>query len=394
MSGPAHAALEVGTTTTRLALAGPDRPIRMRRPTPAAGLPGFVRALLDEGWARVPGERGSIWVVTHESWYDGTVAGARAQDQARNALGDLSASWLSHVSAAGALAASRQDLDGPFLVCDAGAGGVTVARCEVTGSAIELRDVADDGRATPTAGGLAFTEALGATHGPALLEDLPLLLREQRRLTGEMLRRATSDPGYLEAPVYQSGVPEREYVVTAGELIEAFAPVSERLRTGIGQVMAGRTPVATVVTGAFGQFPLVEQTVHELTGVAPQVLGGYGAVEGALLIAAGEAQATPPDVPDVSVAVHRVKGGRLESHQVPLNPRSAPFALLHGAPLRVRGDAREFRLEVNGRPRTVVPPALPAGDYRIGLRNCRSGPGVLVFQPEHGDPIFLPLSAE
>jgi hypothetical protein len=183
-------------------------------------------------------------------------------------------------------------------------------------------------------------------------------------------------------------------MVTAAELIHRFAPVTERLSAGISQVMAGATPTAVVVTGAFGGFPLFEQTIRDLTGVQPQILGGYGAVEGALLIAAGAAQATRPDVPEVTVTVHRVNNGMLESHRIPLNPGSAPFALFRGIPLLVRVETAELHLEVNGLPRQVRSPALSPSEYRVGLRPCRSGTGVLVFEPELGDPVFLPLNAE
>lgn len=309
MTGRVDVALDVGSELTRIARTGP---YAISRPTPvAAELPGFLHRLLAE--ILEAGELGALLVVVPERWYGGGVEGARALEDLRELVGGLFAGeavWLGQATAAVAALAGQ---NGSYLVCDLGAAGLTVARCEVTGRA-----------------------------------------------------------------VYPS---ESAEYVPGGRVAE--------LPAAIEAVLTGRTPTGVVLSGGFGSAS-ASQLVHDVTGIEPRLLGGNAAVAGALAIAAGEATVAPRQTPVVTVAVHQIRNGLLESHRVPLG---TPFARLNDTPLVVRlGLEAALYLEVDGVPGWVGLPLLVPGDYRIGLTPGRSGPGVLVFRPEAaGDCAFLPL---
>ncbi|RAY16622.1 hypothetical protein DPM19_00045 [Actinomadura craniellae] len=391
MTGPLHAALDVGAATTKLALVGAAAPVALERPTPAGGLAGFLRDLLVEGRSQVPGEPGSITVVTPEAWFDGGERGARAQEEMREIVAGLGwpeTAWVGQVAAAAARAAARHrfEVPGPYLVCDAGASGVTVARCEVTGRTVLPCEVAEGGPGA-SVGGRAYETTFAGRRPMGTALDLPSLVREHGDLIRRVLDRTVDDRRGRTEPLLGEGV------VTVAELARGFAPTAEWIGTAVPVLLAARPPAQAVVTGGFGEFPLVERAVRAATGVEPQVLGRFGAVEGALLMARGRARAAVFDVPDVSVAVSRVKDGLLESHWVRVNPRSAPYAYFRGDPLVVEtgAESARIRLKVSGRITAVVPPPL-AGGHHLALHPARSGPGTLVFRPVGGGPsVLVPL---
>jgi hypothetical protein len=336
MTGSADVVLDVGSVQTKIACTGP---YMISRPTPGGvELPGFLRRLVTDVLAEAGAELGTIWVVVPEPWYDGTTAGAQAQEELRGIVDGLGAAQVRWVGQVPAATAALHPGPGSYLVCDLGASGLTIGRCEVTD---------------------------GAVHPCAAVVCAPL---GGRVLHGIAARHGTA--------------------VTAGELPEYFGPVADRIRTGIAEVLQGRAVAGAIVTGGFGEFALITQLIRETTGLEPLTCT---TVSGALAIAAGDVALADPAGSEVRVAVHEVRNGLLESHSIPVG---APFAEFRGVPMVVRIGLGQtpVHLEVDGRARAVGLPLLIPGAYQIGLRPARSGPGVLVFRPEAGgDCAYLPL---
>jgi hypothetical protein len=374
MTGSADVVLDVGSVQTKIACTGP---YMISRPTlGGVELPGFLRRLVTDVLAEAGADLGAIWVVVPEPWYDGTTAGAQAQEELRGIVDGLGATQVRWVGQVPAATAALHPGPGSYLICDLGASGLTIGRCEVTNGAVHPCAAV----VCAPLGGRVLLHGIAARHGTAVIADLLAMLGEEGGLAGRILERARTDPAYLEYPVFQA--------VTAGELLEYFGPVADRIRTGIAEVLDGRAVAGAVVTGGFGEFALITQLIRETTGLEPLTCT---AVSGALAIAAGDVALADPDGSEVCVAVHEVRNGLLESHWIPVG---APFAEFRGVPLVVRiglGD-KPVHLEMDGRARAVGLPPLIPGAYQIGLRPARSGPGVLVFRPEAGgDCAYLPL---
>jgi hypothetical protein len=80
--------------------------------------------------------------------------------------------------------------------------------------------------------------------------------------------------------------------------------------------------------------------------------------------------------------VHRVRGGRLEAADIPLDA-DRPFTDFSDEPLHLEGD--ELMLNINGRRQTVPLPGLVAGPHRVGLRRGWAG-SALVVRPTGDGP--------
>lgn len=399
MTGRVAGALDVGSATTRLALAGRGAaPVVESRPTPDGDLAVFLSKLLEAGRARAPGAISGLTVTVPGSWLDGTAEGVRAYERLRGTildeLGWPRVGWLDQAGCVAAEAVARRARpDGPVLVCDLGARTVGAALCAVDGASLRVTSVAVAGR--DRGAGLAFDAAVAGAASP--VEGFADLFAGARTRHGRraavVLPRAWTHPRYREAPIYQVG----DEQISAGTLIGAFAGTAETLTDVVRRALAGAEPPATVaVAGRFGVFPLVSRVLADELEPAepPMVLGPAAAVRGALRIASGERALAPADRPAVTLPLHRIRHGLLEVRQVPLDP-SADFAFQDGYPVLVEVPAEgpaPFGVQVGERDVPVRLPDLPPGPYRVGLRPSHTRPGVLVLAPAAGgEPRFYPI---
>ena len=118
-------ALDAGTVTARVAVAGPD--VRVVSSSVPAG-DWRVRvsgALAAAGLS--PASVGALCLAVPETWLDASVAGTAALEALRQAcaqeLGIARVTWVGQLAAVAAQAAGRHG-PGRYLVCDIGATGV------------------------------------------------------------------------------------------------------------------------------------------------------------------------------------------------------------------------------------------------------------------------------
>ena len=374
-------AVDAGTAMIKIACGGTSR-----RPAVISTPQGDQRAVLCAALAAASwsGQAGRLYLAVPDTWLDGTVAGARAAEALREAGEDaVSAEQISCVgqlAAVSAEAAGRLG-SGRYLVCDIGGAGVRVAAFDVTDQAISTLaaySAAGDGWHDFNASVWSLPPA-GRDRLPA---DWYLSAAAQDPRATAVLRQALASPDYTQARAYSFG---NRCDLTAGEMIDCFAPTRERIREGVARASAAvPLPLThTVLTGGLGWFPLASLAVADATGIVPVVMKPEAAACGALLFARGKARMNSRlDRPPVSVPVHRIKDGLLEPAGLPLS-WTEPFTGLPEGPLTL--EAPELVLEIASRQVTAQLPGLVPGPYRIGLRPGWSQAGVLVLRPADAD---------
>ena len=283
-------ALDAGTVTARVAVAGPD--VRVVSSSVPAG-DWRVRvsgALAAAGLS--PASVGALCLAVPETWLDASVAGTAALEALRQAcaqeLGIARVTWVGQLAAVAAQAAGRHG-PGRYLVCDIGATGVRTASLDVTDGTV--RTLA----AHHASGGgwRDFDASVRALFpGGQLPADWYRLAagQDQERRARALFGRVTSTPGVRESPVYTLG----ECRVLTGQAVDCFAPTGERVRTGAAHVLGAGPADVAVLTGGLGWFPLASLVLAEAAGVTPVAEEPDASARGALLFGCGTVRLAPP----------------------------------------------------------------------------------------------------
>ncbi|WP_206505548.1 hypothetical protein [Streptomyces chrestomyceticus] len=293
-----------------------------------------------------------------------------------------------------AAAASLEQSSGRHLVCRLEADEVVAAVCGVRGQSVTLSS------------GVEW-RTVGA--GPPVTSPREPEIPQEARRAALLLSRARVQARYRAAPLW---LPQE---VTAGAVLDAFAPVEQALRSALSPVLAGPTASEGVsqilLCGGLRRHPLAGSAVQEVaTGAPVRVLEEHAAALGALHIARGSVQAPETARHRLSLRVHHVRRGLLVEADLPLALPGGPVALSVRAergtvPESVRDDAHdatvdvpdghrpEIRIRLGDTEIRVPCPALRPGRYRLGLHSARGGPGVLALRPKDGgETVLLPLS--
>jgi hypothetical protein len=399
----ASVALDIGTATIIVARDGAAPDISN---VPDGGWPAALPAALARLGSR-PRPDG-LCLAVPDAWLDGSVAGTTTQEEARHLAADEYGAgplrWAGQLAAVAALTA-RDRGPGRYLLCDVGASAVRVVSAEVD---------------APGGGAPLVVTTLAAHHADGGWREFDASLRARlstdgRRLPTDWYKHATTEQETHRARVTLSRAfrderfgDTRAYSIAgtdgggifAAELLDCFTAIGNALAAGIATVSRGRRPDVTVLTGGFGWFPLVAHAATEATGMAaatgnqggPVVKPATGAAEGALLFASGQARESSQARLTVTMPVHRIYAGQLETADVPLEGTS-PFADLAGGPLHLEGD--DLMLTVNGSPTTVPLPGITPGPQLIGIRRGWTGATALVIRPvPDGTPLVAALTPE
>ncbi|MGH3374683.1 MAG: hypothetical protein ACRDP6_08080 [Actinoallomurus sp.] len=348
---------EPGTTRTAIAPPGP-------RPAQAP-----AELLADH--------TGPICVLADDAWADGTAAGARAFECLRRSLEDelrRDVRWAGRSAAA----VTGAGAEGVQVVCEAGCDSTTLVRCAVTGRTVVLEAATGDR-------GRSFLEnvrvAIGAS--PAIDTEILAAIRDGPTLATEVLARARRDPGFRDSLAYRAG----DRVLTAGTVLDAFGPVEARLRATVAALVGDRKPARVLLTGPLAALPLFGLALPD----GAETVEAGTVLRGAREIAAGRVEVRTPDRPSVTLPVHRISRGRLETETVVLDPAAGPYARLGTRPLVVSLRSR-LEVRVDGRSREIAPAGLDPGRYEVGLRPAHATAGTLVLRAEAGDGLlFHPL---
>ncbi len=407
--------IDAGTTTTRIAArdAGGtvvvralpdgaslldartgDRPAARPRADIPAGLLGAVE--------------GDFVAAVPDSWLDGSVGGAVAAETMRDVLAaELERPprrLVPHSLAAVAAVGDRE----PVLVCDVGAHTLSAT---LAGGDRSVDTESAGGPLAERAGAGFAARVLGelASEPPAWRALATAQERAGRR-AALVLARAFTHARYHEAPVYRLGVGGGERVLTAGEVLSAFAPVRDAIAGMLARLLA-RHPEAAgerprlAIAGGFAAFGLVRDALLDAlpwSAEPPLVLGPGAVARGALALAEDPAREPYPHA--LALPLHRLRRGRLESVRMPLADAGEPLPLAvqaggeplivevaatHG--LRLAVEARE-RGRGDFRPLALPRMSLPPGRYGVGLLPARTGFGTLVLRPQGGgEPVICPL---
>jgi len=358
-AGPVMAFTPEEPGTTRTVVAPPGH-----RPT---------RALAE----LLAGHTGPILVLADDAWADGTAAGARAFECLRRSLEDelrRDVRWAGRSAAAIAGTGAQ----GVQVVCEAGYDSTTLVRCAVTGRTVVLEAAAGDR-------GRSFLEnvrvAVGAS--PAIDAEILAAIRDGAALATEVLARARRDPGFRDSRAYRAG----DRVLTAGTVLDAFGPVEARLRAAVAALVGDRKPDRVLLTGPLAALPLFGRALPD----GAETVEAGTVLRGAREIAAGRAEVRTPDRPSVTLPVHRISHGRLETEAVVLDPAAGPYARLGTSPFVVSLHSH-LEVWVDGRSREITPGGLGPGRYEVGLRPAYATAGTLVLRAETGDGLlFHPL---
>jgi hypothetical protein len=399
MSPPATLALDAGAITIKLAWAtsGNKPQFGTWNTLPTGQRASLSRALIGSGLA---GHARHACLAVPDSWLDGGVAGAHSLEALRQVveveLGLADITWVGQLTAVTGLAASRKGprRSGRYLACDIGANGLRVIACEVTERSVmplAVADSAGDGWLDIGDAAMAMMPAdagITAEHWFQSMEG-------QRERAEAVFEAAAADTAFRDARAYRVTGASGTCDLSAGQVMESFAPTADRLRADATSVLAGASPIATVLTGGLTRwFPLAAQVLQAATAMAPTVLGPESAAHGALLIAQGAVQPPPVSMPPVSLAMHQVIDGLLTDVTVPL-PWTAPFAELDGGPLSLTGP--ELIIEVAGRRRMVPLTGVAPGLYRVGVRPTLRGSGLLILRstsPVAGEAVHIHMLDE
>ncbi|MEU5590797.1 hypothetical protein [Streptomyces chrestomyceticus] len=359
----------------------------VRPPEPFVSGPGaYLRGLTEP----VDG----LVLAVPEQWFD-TPGAARREALYGELAGDLGMPLRQFVPRAVAAAASLDQSSGRHLVCRLEADGVVAAVCGVRWQSVTLSS------------GVEW-RTVGA-GSPVTSPREPENPQEARR-AALLLSRARVQARYRAAPLW---LPQE---MTAGAVLDAFAPVEQALRSALSPILAGPTASEGVsqilLGGGLRRHPLAGSAVQEAaTGAPVRVLEEHAAALGALRVARGSVQAPETARHRLSLRVHRVHQGLLTEADLPLALPGGPVALAvresgeEASSTSVRDDAHDVTVDVPdghrpdvrirlGDTEIRVPcPALRPGRYRLGLHSAGSGPGVLALRPKDGgETVLLPLN--
>ena len=400
---------------------GVDIGSRLAKIVPAGDPGGQDRPRLRAGSARAvlaqvaAAEAAEVCLAVPDAWLNGSERGGREQEALRQIAEDelmlAPVTWAGQLAAVAALAASREAAAGQdprrYLVCDAGAGGVRVALCEVSAAPGARYTVRQVGVHAVSGGGwLDFDDAVrtetGAGADPGLETWYEQAMTQAKRAR-VVFDRAESAPDFLAARIYTLAGAGTSYELTAAQAARCFAPTAARIKDGVaavlaragldagGQGSAGRGSALTaVLTGGLAWFPLAAATLRESSGCAPLILRPEAAARGALLLADDQAGLGGGALPPLSVPMHEVRDGLLAEVSVPL-PWTASFGKAD-QPLFIE-DA-ELTLDIGPSRVTVPLPGLAAGPYRTAARPSWAGGGVLVLRSAAPDTATARLGAD
>jgi hypothetical protein len=355
---------------------------------PPGGSAGALRTALS-----VAGGRRVICIAVPDTWLSGEAVGAATQEAVRHECAEelkyAQVLWSGQLAAAAAYAAAAHGA-GRYLVCDTGGTGIRAGMFSVADGAVRVEAT----HAEADGGWREFDAEVRA--GLPQSPPLPAAWYEQaanqdRAVTLlDAARRGTA--GERAAEVYRIAGPDGDIVLTAGRLIEGFAPAEERLGAAITAVRGRVAPDQVVLIGGLSWLPLVARAAETAAGRAPLVAGLDAAARGALLFARGDAALVPPaERAPVAVPVSRVRDGLLEEVSV-LLPWNEPFAAFPGGPLVL--DSEELAVSVGGHTKVARLRGLAPGPYLIGARPAWPKAGVLVVRSAAGDgPVHvIPLA--
>lgn len=423
MSPPHALALDVGTRYARLAVArpgaGPPRPVLLPGELPGEGLPLSVEArgrpvaALREAYgayhARYGPPTGAVVVLPRRT----------VRELAGPATAALVAEGCPRVRVIGAahalLALVRHTPGatagpGEFLVCDAGARAVDVARCTLTGPSVFLRATAEETGPSGFLGAALDTALLAAAglsdddEGHRLLAVARLDDPAGRRLGLAVAQAVRRPDPFDDTPVHRLG--NRD--ITAGAVRMSLPPLIDAVERALAEVTAppgaAARPPLLLAGGLARLAPLTRQLEesHRVLPLPADMDPGYAAVAGGALVAAGLADPGDRYPYAVRISTHSRTAGRLHTEELEL---AAPgtlepggdtvFAARDGRPAEVLADAaarRPLRVEAvdpDGRPVPLPDVALttgaPDGLCQVGVRIGADGAAALVLRPvAHG----------
>ncbi|MET7606612.1 hypothetical protein ABZS96_29775 [Streptomyces avermitilis] len=355
------------------------------------------------------GERGGecvqgLVLAVPDSWFDtGCEGSARREALHRELVAGLGLPLRQFVpqSVAATAFAAREKAadDGPdWLVCHLATDVVGAGLCRLSGPSVSMLGAGS----RPTPGEPAALAELTRAHRSSG-ED-----RERRAVL--LLERARIAPRYRTAPVHGYEAAEGRRTVTAGAVIDGFAPVAAALRAAVAN-LPGRpdAPCRVLVGGDLASHPLALDAVRDALGgpcpqSPPEVLPLHAAAHGALLIAREAVEAPSVAQHSVSLAAHRLRRGMPEEVRIPLTVAGRPVPMTvtsDGEPLTVGiPGAHDLRIGIDvqeygqgpHRARELTCPPLPGGSCRLGLYPAGPGLGVLVLRPtEGGEPVLVSL---
>ncbi|MEU3542290.1 hypothetical protein [Streptomyces paromomycinus] len=346
----------------------------VRPPEPFVSGPGaYLRGLTEP----VDG----LVLAVPEEWFDASGA-ARREALYGELAEDLGMPLRQFVPRAVAAAASLEQSSGGHLVCRLEADEVVAAVCGARGQFVTLCGV----------------EWRTVSAGPPVRSPQEPENPQDARRAALLLSRARVQARYRAAPLW---LPQE---MTAGAVLDAFAPVEQALRSALFPVLAGPTAPEDVsrilLDGGLRRHPLAGSAVQEAaTGAPVRVLEEHAAALGALRVARGSVKVPETARHRLSLRVHRVHQGLLTEADLPLAFPGGPVAL------SVRDDADDATVDVPDGQRPEVRirlgdaeirvpcPALRPGRYRLGLHSAGSGPGVLALRPrDGGETVLLPLN--
>ena len=358
---------------------------------PAGGPAGALRAALSAA-----GGRGVICVAVPDSWLSGEAADAAVQETVRHECAEqlryAQVLWAGQLAAAAAYAAAARG-PGRYLVCDIGATGIRAGMFSVSADAVRIEAI----HAEADGGWRAFDAEVRA--GLPQSPPLPATWSEQAANLDQDQAVTVLDAalggtkGELATTVYRIPGPDGDIDLTAGMLIEGFAPTWERLEAAIAAVRGAVPSDHVVLSGGLSWLPLAARAAGYAAGAAPLVAGPDAAARGALLFARGDAALVPPaERGPVAVPVTWMRDGLLEEVSVPLS-WTEPFAAFPGGPLFL--DSEELAVSVAGLAKVARLRGLVPGPHLIGARPAWAGPGVLVVRSAVGDgPVHVVPLAE
>jgi hypothetical protein len=249
MSAGPFLGIDIGALTVKIATASGVRTLS----APADGPAEAVRAALAD--VRVPG---AICVAVPDTWLSGAVVGATRQEEVRHECEDQAkigqVGWAGQLAAASTFAAASCG-QGRYLVCDIGGTGVRAGMLSVSGSAVRIEAT----HAEAGGGWLEFDAAVRAALPREQAARLPITwyeqaAREKQDRAVMVLAAALSGiEEELDTPVYRITGTGDDMVLTAGTLIDAFAPAELRLRTAIAAVRGDARPERAVLAGGLSR---------------------------------------------------------------------------------------------------------------------------------------------
>jgi hypothetical protein len=348
---------------------------------PAGGPAGALRAALSAA-----GRREVLCVAVPDTWLSGEAAGAAQQETVRHECTEqleyAQVLWAGQLAAVAAYAAA---ICGPgrHLICDIGGTGIRAGMFSVSAGTVRVEAV----HAEADGGWREFDAEVraGLPQSPALPANWyeQAAHHNQDHVVKVLEAALGGGKGELAATVYRITGPDGDILLTAGRLIEAFAPTEERLEAAIAAVQGRVPPDHVVLAGGLSQLPLAPRAAGIATDTAPLIADPDAAARGALMFARGDAALVRPGGGGhVAVPVNLVRDGLLEEVDVPL-PWSEPFAHFPGGPLML--DREELTVLVAGCAETARLRGLVPGPHLIGARPAWPGLGVLVVRPTAGD---------